>query len=99
MTEHAARVPLLVQGMREAVLSYRDGRLPLDRLVWELKGRISALRDVADQEWVEELRSAWWQLEYVNAFWIESGRVELTDEERQQVSDGLDELLLMLVEY
>ncbi len=54
-------------------------RLPLDRLVWEFKSRISALQPVADQEWVEGLRSAWWQLESVNAFWIKSGRGELSE--------------------
>lgn len=99
MTEQAEQVRALVEGMREAASSYRDGRLPLDRLVWELKSRIAALQSVADQQWVEELRSAWWQLEYVNAFWIESGRAELSEDERREVDEGLDELLPMLVEY
>ena len=81
------------------VSSYRAGRLPLNRLVWELKSRISALQGVADTEWVEELRSAWLQLEYVNAFWIESGRTEMTEDEKREVDEGLDELLPMLVEY
>lgn len=99
MTEPTEQVRALVEGMRKAADSYRDGRLALDRLVWELKSRISALQGVADQEWVEELRSAWWQLESVNAFWIESGRPELTEDERREVDEGLDELLPMLVEY
>lgn len=99
MTETTEQVRALVEGMREAAASYRGGGLPLDRLVWELKSRIAALQGVADQEWVEELRSAWWQLESVNAFWIESGRAELTEDERREVDDGLDELLPMLVEY
>lgn len=99
MTETTEQVRALVEGMREATDSYRAGRLPLDRLVWELKSRIAALQSVADQEWVEELRSAWWQLESVNAFWIESGRAELTEDERREVDEGLDELLPMLVEY
>lgn len=99
MTEPNEQVRALVDGMREAAASYRNGRLPLDRLVWELKSRIAALQGVADQEWVEELRSAWWQLESVNAFWIESGRAELTEEERREVDEGLDEFLPMLVEY
>jgi hypothetical protein len=99
MTEPTEQVRSLVEGMLEAVASYRDGRLSLDRLVWELKSRIAALAGVADQEWVEELRSAWWQLESVNAFWIESGRAELTEDERRDVDEGLDELLPMLVEY
>ena len=68
----------------------RTGRLPLDRLVWELKTRITALQGVADQEWVEEVRSAWWQLESVNARWIESGRNELSKNELREVDDALD---------
>lgn len=99
MSEAAEQVRTLVEGMRGAAGSYRDGRLPLDRLVWELKSRISVLQGVADQEWVEELRSAWWQLESVSAFWIESGRAELTEDEQREVDEGLDELLPILVEY
>jgi|SRR5919109_4914834 hypothetical protein len=99
MSESRDHVRSLVEGMREMVSSYRAGRLPLNRLVWELKSRISALQGVADTEWVEELRSAWLQLEYVNAFWIESGRTEMTEDEKREVDEGLDELLPMLVEY
>lgn len=99
MTESSEQLRALAEGMREAARSYRAGRLPLDRLVWELKSRISALQGVADQEWVEELRSVWWQLETVNAFWIESGRAELSEDERREVDEALDELLPMLVAY
>lgn len=98
MTESTERVRSLIEGMREAARSYREGCLPLDRLVWELKSRIGALPGVADPDWVEELRSAWWPLEYVNTVWIESGRSELSDDERRQVDQGLDELVTMLVE-
>lgn len=99
MTESPEHLQTLAEGMREAVSSYRTGRLSLDRLVWELKSRISALQGFADEEWVDELRSAWWQLESVNAFWIESGRPELSQDERREVDDALDELLPMLVAY
>ncbi len=99
MTETTEQLHALLDGMREAAEAYEAGRLPLDRLVWELKSRISALQGVADQEWVEELRSKWWQLESINAFWIESGRAELTEDERREVSEALDELRPMLIEY
>lgn len=99
MTETTEQLRALLGGMREAADAYEAGHLSLDRLVWELKSRISALQGVADQEWVEELRSKWWQLEYVNPFWIESGRAELTEDERRQVSEALDELRPMLIEY
>lgn len=95
-TEH---VRLLVEGMREAADTFEDGGLTLDRLVWGLKSRISALQNLAEHEWVEELRSSWWQLEYVNAFWIESGRSELSEDERQQIAMALEELRPLLVEY
>jgi hypothetical protein len=49
-------VRFIVEGMREAASSYRDGCLPLDRLVSELESRIGALQDVADQDRIEELR-------------------------------------------
>lgn len=99
MTETSEQVRALAEGMRKAVGTYRAGRLPLDRLVWELKSRISALQGVADQKWVEELRSAWWPLESVNAFWIESGRTDLNEDERREIDDALEELLPMLDEY
>jgi hypothetical protein len=99
MTDVSEQLRSLVDGMRKAVGSYRAGALSLDRLVWELKSRIGALQPVADREWVEELRSAWWQLEYVNAFWIESGRSDLTDEERRNVDEALDAFVPMLDEY
>lgn len=99
MTETTEQLRTLVDGMREAAGAYEAGRLPLDRLVWELKSRISALQGVAEQDWVEELRSRWWQLEYVNAFWIESGRTDLTEDERREVNEALDELRPMLIEY
>lgn len=67
--------------------------------MWELKSRISALQGAADQEWVEGLRSAWWPLESVNAFWIESGRAELSEDERREVAEALVELLPMLLAY
>lgn len=99
MTKPTEQVRFLVEGMREAADAYHAGRLPLDRLVWELKSRIAALQDVADHEWVEELRSGWWQLESINAFWIESGRAALTEDEQSEISEALDELRPMLLEY
>jgi hypothetical protein len=99
MTDVAEQMRSLIQGMREAVRSFRAGKLTLDRLVWELKSRISALQEVASEDWVEELRSAWGQLEYVNAFWIDSGRTDLNPEERNEVEGSLDEIISMLQEY
>lgn len=99
MTEASDQVRSLLQGMREAARAYDIGDLPLDRLVWELKSRISAMEGLVDPEWVEELRSTWGQLEYLNAFWIENGRLTLDAGERRDVSEALEGLLSMLVEY
>lgn len=98
MTEPVEHVRSLVDGSARRLLP--TGRAVSRWTAWcGSKRRIAALQGVADQEWIEELRSAWWQLESVNAFWIESGRAELTEDERREVDEGLDELLPMLVEY
>jgi len=99
MTEPHRQVQFLTEGMREAMADFGSGQLPLDRLAWELKSRISALGSFADRQWVDELRSTWGQIEYVNAFAIDSGRTVLTAEEKQSVGEALDELHAMLVEY
>src|SRR5881296_2546198 len=99
MSAVSEQVRLLLEGMRGAMDRYRAGGLTLDRLAWELKSRISALNGGSDQAWVEELRSAWNQIEYVNAFWIESGRESLTGDERKSVDEALVELSVMLLEY
>lgn len=85
--------------MRQTIVAYRENRIRLDRLVRELTSRISALESVSDSEWVEELRTFRNNLEYVNAFWIDSGRSALTEQESQAVDEVLGELEAMLIEY
>lgn len=89
----------LVEGMRVAARSFTAGQLHIDRLAWELRSRIAALREVADEAWVEELKAIWNQLEVINAFFIESGRDQLNAEERKEVDEVLDELRAALVAY
>lgn len=99
MTDQSAGGTTLVEGMRDAIISFQASRVPLDRLTRDLKSRIAALRGVADDDWVDELKAMWNQLEVVNAFFIESGRDSLTPEERQEVDDVLGELTATLVRY
>lgn len=88
-----------VAGIRNAIAAFRDDRLPVDRLSWELKNHLSQLDGVADEAWVDELRGFRNQVEYVSAFWIESGREQLTDEERRDVELTLSELEAALTVY
>ena len=99
MTDVDALIRRVVNGMKESISAFEADRLSIDRLVWELKSRIAALQEVADPEWVEELRAMRNQLEVVNAFFIESGRKTLTSEERREVNDILGELKSALVTY
>ncbi len=88
-----------VNGIHKSIEAFRNGRLSLDRLSWELKSRIALLEGVADDAWVEELRAFRNQVEYVNAFWIDSGRSHLTEDERREVEEALAELQAMLLRY
>lgn len=99
MNEVPPQVFELAEGMRGAIRDFEEGRLGLDRLAWELKSRIAALRRVAEESWADELKAMWNQLEMVNAFFIESNRDHLSDAERKEVDEILDELRAALVAY
>jgi hypothetical protein len=99
MTEVPTQIEDLVQGMRDAIDDFEHQRLSIDRLAWELKSRIAALREVADEAWVDELKAIWNQLEVINAFFVESDRKSLTDDERRDAEEVLGELWAALVAY
>lgn len=99
MSESSPQSAFLIDGMRTAIVAFKENELSFNRLVRELKSRISALWDVADDEWVSELKSIWNQLEVVNAFFIESGRSQLSLEEHTEAEDILEELQAALTEY
>jgi hypothetical protein len=99
MTEVPTQIEDLVQGMRDAIDDFEHQRLNIDRLAWELKSRIAALREVADEAWVDELKAIWNQLEVINAFFVESDRKSLTDDERRDAEEVLGELWAALVAY
>jgi hypothetical protein len=93
------RVRVLATEMRDAIDSFQANRLPIDRLSWELKSRITALDEIADSEWVDELESVRNALEVISAVYIESGRSTLGEEERQEALDVLGELRAALILY
>jgi hypothetical protein len=92
MNETREQVVALVDGMQAAIHDFEEGRLSIDRLAWELKSRIAALRQVADPAWADELKAIWNQLEVVNALFIDSGRQVLTSDELKEVTEILHEL-------
>lgn len=99
MTDVSDQALALVDGMRTVIEAFEADRCSIDRLAWELKSRLAALDQVADPQWVDELRSTRNQLEVVSAFFIESGRSALGDDERREVDDILGELRAALLAY
>jgi len=99
MNEPNAQVAALVHGMQVAMQDFETGRLRIDRLAWELKSRIAALHRFSDPSWAEELKSIWNQLEMVNAFFIDSGREVLTNDELKEVKEILAEFSSALSVY
>ncbi len=71
----------------------------LSLLVSRLSGSIDALVGEVQEEWIEELRSAWWPLEYINAVALDGGRRHLTEQEMRALSEARDEFLAILAEH
>jgi hypothetical protein len=94
-----AQVTVLVDGMQEAIRDFEDGRLSIDRLAWQLKSRIAALRQVSDEAWVDELKAIWNQLELINALFIESKREVLSSGEQNDAAEVLNELRAALATF
>lgn len=92
--------PEILAAMRASLDAFEApaGVDALDRLVGRLSGLLDALVGQVDNEWLEELRSAWWPLEYVNATALGNDRATLTDVERASLSDARDEFLNLLEE-
>ena len=93
MTDIHPQVGTLVRRIVADARAFREGRLSIQGLSEDLKLSIAALLQFADPDWVEELRVFRNRVEYVNAFFFESGRADLTEEERRSVDAILEELL------
>lgn len=99
MTEND-RIRVIARQMADDVERFDGQGSALDDLSFSLKANLTSLEQAgADQAWVEELRSLRNEIEVVNAFFIESGRPRLNDEERRQLGEILGELRQALIEY
>jgi len=92
MTSPGDQVSALVADMLNAITRFESDDLAIGRLSWELKSRLAALGGIADRQWVERLRTMRNQIDLIHAVFSESGRATLSDAERQEVRDILDEL-------
>lgn len=90
---------MLVELMRESIEAFVAEGVGLSKLVSDLESVIDSLAEVADSRWVEELRSVWWRLEFINAMAIDEGRPVPTADEHREIDDALGELRAALVAY
>lgn len=89
----------LVELMRRSLSAYEKGSINLPALVRDLETLVDSLDEFAEEEWVGELRSLWWQLEVVNAVALAEHRHALTEEERLAVRDAIEGLTAMTTHY
>lgn len=64
----------LIGLMRKSLAAYRDGGLDLAGLAYDVESLLRSLDEVADQDWVAELRTVWWNLEEQYATCLDEGR-------------------------
>jgi hypothetical protein len=91
--EHAERViDRAAVGITEVITRHRAGELAFGRMVDGVEMWINSLIGSADPAWVEEWRSHWNRLEYVNASMIDEGRERPSPSELEMSGDALDAL-------
>jgi hypothetical protein len=71
---------------------FERGGLTLESLVSDIDATITALRDVAPTDWVEEVISAWSGLETVHAVMLDEGRSQMTPEDTSDVAEVVRDL-------
>lgn len=86
------RAGFLVRLILESLDAFDRREIDLGALVSDVESTIVSLQDVADDEWVSELRSAWSGLEIVHAVMLDDGRAELSDKDRREVGEVVREL-------
>lgn len=90
----------LVNRLSQLVEAQLEGKgLALSDLASQLGLHIDSLVGHADPDWIEELTSAWWPLDLVNALSLDSGRESLSEEDQREVTEALDRLRIILTEY
>jgi hypothetical protein len=91
--QHPRRVTdRAVFGVCSIIRRYRLAELGFQHVVGGIEAQISSLVEIADAAWVEEWRSHWNQLEYVNAMMIDERRDAPTPDEQAIVDGALDAL-------
>lgn len=91
--EHAKRIiDRAASSIADVIIRFRGGELEFGRLVGSVGMWINSLIGVADPEWVEEWRSHWNRLEFVNASMIDDGRERPSSDEPEISADALDAL-------
>lgn len=98
MMTTSQRIERLVALLRQSLAAYVEGAVGLPQLVSDVESLIDGLSEVADDDWVEELRSNWWHLEFAYAMSADEQR-PLSDEERAAVDEAVAALEAMLVAY
>jgi hypothetical protein len=88
----AERRLLLTRLLTTALDAYERGDLGLARLVSDVEQCVDGLFEVADEVWVDELRSAWGHFEIVYAGALADGRTGLNEEDHEQIAAGIAEL-------
>lgn len=90
----------VLASMRAALEAFDAGPSvdPLDRLVGALSGSLDALVGQVEADWLEEMRSAWWPLEFVNASVLGDDRQILSESEIVASATARDEFLTLLAE-
>lgn len=86
------RERFLIGLMTKALDGYEGSEVALPGLVAEVESVIEALFDVADEQWVERLRSAWSGLEIIHAVALDEDHPTLSDEEQLDVTAAIAEL-------
>ena len=90
---HAERViDRATTDIASIITRHRGGELDFGSMVDAIEMRISSMIGLIDPGWLEEWRSHWNRLEYVNASPIDDDRTELAADEREMVDDALDAL-------
>lgn len=91
--EHTKRIiDRATSSIADVITRYRSGDLEFGRMVGSVEMWIKSLIGVADAEWVEEWRSHWNRLEFVNASVVDEGRVDRSSDEREMSEDAVDAL-------
>ena len=90
---HSGRViERAVKDISSIISRYRTGDLGFEKMVGDIEVQINSMIGFVDPAWLEEWRSHWNRLEYVNASMIDDDRSNLGSDEKEMVEDSLDAL-------